>query len=147
MNFLPGRVSRVDGGSLDVEVAGELLRVARTSATRASPAVGDTVTVGIRPERLSLAASSSAGKRAESPSPSRGESSNLLTLHGEVTLLERLGSEALAHVHLRGEPSETIVAKLAGDAPLSPGAALTLEVQPSACHLFDSSGNASGTHA
>jgi multiple sugar transport system ATP-binding protein len=82
-------------------------------------------------------------KRGERPSDSR----DVLTLHGEVTLLERLGSEALAHVRLRDERGETIIAKLDGDAPLSPGAAVALEAQPSACHLFDSAGNAMSTVA
>jgi multiple sugar transport system ATP-binding protein len=145
MNFLTARVTRAESGSFELEVAGELLRVARTGV--APPAVGDTVTVGIRPERLSPGAVSSAGKRAEDPSLSRTGSPGVLTLHGEVTLLERLGSEALAHVRLRRERGETIIAKLAGDAPWSPGAALALEAQPGACHLFDSAGNAIGTCA
>jgi multiple sugar transport system ATP-binding protein len=158
MNLLTARVTRVDGGSFELDVAGELLHVARAGAARAdgddasvkvgsAPTVGDTITVGIRPERLSHGGRISAGKRAESPSHAGGDWRDALTLHGEVTLLERLGSEALAHVRLRGDRGETIVAKLEGDAPLSPGAAIALEAQPNACHLFDSGGNALSTQA
>jgi multiple sugar transport system ATP-binding protein len=186
MNFLSARVARVERDSFEVDVAGEVLRVARTGAARAdeddasrkvgatasasssasaspaggsppggglsfagapSPTVGDTVTVGIRPERLSLGELGSAGKRGEAASFSRADSREVLTLHGEATLLERLGSEAIVHVRLRGDRGETIVAKLDGAAPLAPGAAVALEVQPSACHLFDSAGNAMSTGA
>jgi multiple sugar transport system ATP-binding protein len=102
MNFLSAQVVRAAGGEL-----------------------GDAVTVGIRPECLSL-----------------GKASGALAFHGEVTLLERLGSEALAHVRLRGERNDTVIAKLAGDAPLATGAHITLSAQASACHLFDAAGNA-----
>jgi multiple sugar transport system ATP-binding protein len=87
--------------------------------------LGNAATVGIRPERLSL-----------------GDARDALTFRGEVTLLERLGSEALAHVRLRGDHNDTIVAKLAGDAPLAPGAPIELTAHMSACHLFDAAGNA-----
>ena len=58
-----------------------------------------------------------------------------------MTLLERLGSEALAHVRV-GE--ESVVAKLAGDARVSTGENITLSAQPSACHVFDAEGRAIG---
>jgi multiple sugar transport system ATP-binding protein len=104
MNFLPARVAQAFSASLDLT---------------------DALTVGIRPECLSL-----------------GESRDALTLRGEVTLLERLGSEALAHVHLGGDCDETVIAKLAGDARLAPGEQVALTAPAGACHIFDSAGNA-----
>jgi multiple sugar transport system ATP-binding protein len=128
----------------------------------------DAATVGIRPEDLRLA-------RGEHPSPQAPDSSprpggnersapptgtpslqqlrnpGTLVLHGEITLLERLGGEALAHVRLfnahdeRASNGDTVIAKLAGDVPLSPGERITLHANASACHLFDNTGNAIGT--
>jgi multiple sugar transport system ATP-binding protein len=137
MNLLPARVAQITEDSFELDVAGGVSHVARASAARAEGgdasdrvAVGSAVTVGIRPECLSL-----------------GESRDALTLRGEVTLLERLGGEALAHVRLRGDGNDTVVAKLAGDAPLAPGEQIALTASASACHVFDSAGNTIGNAA
>src|SRR6185436_19976326 len=50
MNFLPARVASVGDGGLDLEVAGERLRIARQLTARA----GNAITLGVRPEDLSL---------------------------------------------------------------------------------------------
>ena len=125
MNFLPARVASAGDQSLEVEVAGERVRVARQLAARA----GDVVTLGVRPEDLSLAQS------AESAIPNG-------VLRGEVSLLERLGGEAIVHVALRGPQSETLVAKLPGDVSLSPRQPVGLRLNGSTCHLFDQAGQA-----
>ena len=82
------------------------------------------MTLGIRPENVRLA-NAEAGAR-----------------YGEVSLLERLGSEALVHVSLGSPQSETLVAKLGGDVSLSPRQNVSLHLDPSACHLFDGAGEA-----
>ena len=125
MNFLPARVASAGDQSLEVEVAGERVRVERQLAARA----GDVVTLGVRPEDLSLA------QPDDSAVPNG-------VLRGEVSLLERLGGEAIVHVALRGTQNETLVAKLPGDVSLSPRQPVGLRLNGSACHLFDQAGQA-----
>ena len=190
MNFLSGWVRRGDEGTgaIEVDVGGDVLRGAVIGAARAARertrngnarlAIGARVTVGIRPEHLSLGtpptlgvdpehlslgARASISAQAVAPSQSRAERRDLLHLRGEITLLERLGSEALAHVRLAGDPNcrggfgnrdgfgepsahgntrNTVIAKLPGDTSLAPGALITLTAKTSDCHLFDSAGDA-----
>jgi multiple sugar transport system ATP-binding protein len=82
--------------------------------------------IGIRPEDLHL------GNRDPES----------LNLTGEITLLEQLGSESLAHVRQTSEGHETIVAKLPGDAASRVGEPVMLHAAAGACHLFDANGNA-----
>jgi multiple sugar transport system ATP-binding protein len=82
------------------------------------------------------------GTTSAGPSNPRPDNPDTLVLRGEMTLLERLGSEALAHVRLQGDGNETVIAKLPGDAPLAPGAPITVHAHAVACHLFDNAGNA-----
>ena len=94
---------------------------------RATDIAADTgVTVGIRPEDLRL------------------DGSGALILRGAITLLEQLGSEALAHVRLIDGNSETVIAKLAGNARVALGDVVALHADSTACHVFDAAGNAVG---
>jgi ABC-type sugar transport system ATPase subunit len=89
----------------------------------------EAATVGVRPEDLRLGVAE-AGAAA---------------LRGEVTLVEQLGSESLAHVRVDDGPAGAdtfVVAKLAGDAGVAVGQAIELHISTSACHLFDASGKA-----
>src|SRR5262249_26645921 len=124
MNFLPARVASVGDGGVDVEVAGERLRVARQLSARE----GDSITLGARPEDLSLAPADSVSREG--------------LLRGEVSLLERLGGEAIVHVTLRGPQSEPLVAKLPGDVSLAPRQPIALRLNGATCHLFDAAGQA-----
>ncbi len=119
-------------------------------------AVGDAITVGVRPEGLLLGARASSEASDVLPRHHGAGDGDAFVLRGEVTLLERLGSEALAHVRLReteggrddrsgnGPGGDTVVAKLAGDAPVSVGDTIELLARASACHVFDGAGNAIG---
>lgn len=101
MNFLPGRVLGGDGEAVEIEVGGARVRLARAGAggqARAAAAdargggriePGAAVTVGVRPEDLRLCAESTDTAAA-------GD----LFFRGEVTLVEQLGSESLAHVRM-----------------------------------------------
>jgi multiple sugar transport system ATP-binding protein len=123
MNFLPARIVAADDRGLDVEIAGEFVRVGRRLAARA----GDVVTLGVRPEDLFLADDGAVGSGV---------------LRGEVSLLERLGGEAIVHVILGGAPGETLVAKLPGDVALAARQPVALRLNGATCHLFDQSGQA-----
>jgi multiple sugar transport system ATP-binding protein len=97
------------------------------AGVRATP--DETVTLGIRPEDLSVVTEGATGT----------------ALRGDVTLVERLGSEVLVHAHLAGARGETVVAKLAGDASLGSGDTISLHLNTTTCHLFDAAGQALGT--
>jgi multiple sugar transport system ATP-binding protein len=123
MNFLPARVTAVDGAALAIEVDTLRLGIARAGA-QVTP--GD-VTLGVRPEDFTLVAPLEPG------------------IDGVVTLVERLGGEALAYVRCEAAPDEPIVVKLPGDTAVARDEGIRLGVVATACHLFDAAGVAIGT--
>ncbi|MDE1995429.1 MAG: sn-glycerol-3-phosphate ABC transporter ATP-binding protein UgpC [Rhizobiaceae bacterium] len=84
------------------------------------PKAGDAVTIGIRPENLTLA-----------------EGANAL-LRGTVTVAENLGELITAYVDTgRGEP---VIVKLPGDMDIHIGQTIALSAQPARLHLFNREG-------
>ncbi|KVE33329.1 ABC transporter ATP-binding protein [Burkholderia sp. TSV86] len=118
MNFLPAIVAAHDAHGAAVTLAGgETLTVPCDGrALRA----GETVTLGVRPEHLSLA--------GERPA----------TLTRTVALVEPLGE--LSYVHLDTPDGAPIIAKVPGDAQLRAGERVRLHA--SALHLFTENGRA-----
>ena len=110
MNFLPATLAR-DGSAAQL-AAGPLVPFA--DGKRAGPD-GTKLTIGIRPEHLTL-----------------GDAG--LTL--DVNLVELLGSEVLVHGHLRADPEQAVVVKLAGRAPGEE--VLQVVVPPEHLHVFNS---------
>jgi len=82
--------------------------------------VGDTVTLGIRPEGLHF---DTAGPIAAT-----------------VVLVERLGGLTLLHVNAEG--NQEITVQIEGSAATQAHEQIRLAVDPSACHLFDKAGHA-----
>jgi multiple sugar transport system ATP-binding protein len=123
MNFLPAHIVGGDNQSVTVDVGGTHIALPRTNIAGSA---GSAATLGVRPEDFTLG--------------SAGES----FVHGEITLIERLGGEALAYVRSDASPDEPIVVKLAGDTPAARHEMVCLAVKPSACHLFDPEGRALG---
>jgi sn-glycerol 3-phosphate transport system ATP-binding protein len=105
MNFLPGRMAN-DGTAVQLD-AGPLISL---SGRR----LADEVTLGIRPEHLTLG----------------GEGLRLT-----VDLVEPLGSETLIHGRVGGNDTETIVVKVAG--AVAPVETVTVSVQADRAHVFD----------
>ena len=119
MNLLPGRVAGVSGETVSVTVGPLAMDV--TLAAPARVAAGETVTVGVRPDRLRLA-------RGGAGLPAR------------ITLVERLGTEA--HVHLVLEDGAALTAITEGAAPWMARQDVTVGADPADVHLFDASGAA-----
>ena len=118
MNLLPAEVVTVSARGATVRTAaGESVTV-DVDASGAAP--GDAVTLGVRPEHLSLSG--------------RGDS-----LTARVTFVETLGHATYAYL-TAGETAVTVL--LPGDARPAAGEALTLRVAPGQAHLFDSAGEA-----
>ncbi|MDR3537226.1 MAG: sn-glycerol-3-phosphate ABC transporter ATP-binding protein UgpC [Acetobacteraceae bacterium] len=109
MNFLAATLA--EGGTAARLDAGPLVRFVDG---RRAGTDGDALTVGIRPEHLSLVPDG-------------------LALH--VDLIEPLGSETLVHGHLASPGETPLVVKLSGHAP--PGETLTVALQPAQLHVFD----------
>jgi multiple sugar transport system ATP-binding protein len=80
------------------------------------------VTVGVRPEHVTLASSGDG-------------------LPAEVAMVERLGGEALAHFRVEAA-GHAVVAKLSGDTALAARDQVRLQIDAERCHFFDANGNA-----
>jgi sn-glycerol 3-phosphate transport system ATP-binding protein len=107
MNFLPAQLAR--GGTAAQLDAGPLIPFA--DGRRAEPD-GTRLTIGVRPEHLTL-----------------GEG---LTL--DVDLVEPLGSETLVHGHLRTDSELALLVKLVGRAP--GGESMQVALPPAHLHVF-----------
>jgi len=113
MNLLPATVGK--RGALDLG-NGQELTVKLPVACKA----GDKVTLGCRPEHMTLGGS---GK---------------LKLTGAVDIIERLGESGFAHIRL---PSgQTVIVEVRGDPKTGNGAAAALSLDAAHLHLFDSGG-------
>ena len=113
MNFLNG-TARAAGG-VDLGVAGSLA----VDLPAAVPA-GEKLTLGIRPEHLSV-------------SPGEGQG-----LAVTVDLIERLGETGYAHLRL--PTGQIVIAEIRGETGLKPGDRATARPQPSHLHVFGPSG-------
>jgi multiple sugar transport system ATP-binding protein len=129
MNLVSVTVSANDGDVLRVrsrEGRGEF--ALGSAATHGAPAVGETATLGFRPDQVELAVAGSNGDGLE----------------GQVDLVERLGDATLVHVHCAGHAAPVIV-RLPGHAtPLAAGSVVALRPDLARSRLFDSAGDALG---
>jgi ABC-type sugar transport system ATPase subunit len=113
MNFLAAEVARDGGGTT---VRGRGFELAMAAAGQPPAAAGD-ITVGIRPERVTLEARPTAA-----PLPAR------------VGMREVLGAEVVLHLD---SPAGELTVRTDARAPARPGDALTVWLDPGAVHLFD----------
>ena len=127
MNFLPARVSRVDGANAIVALGStqESVRLGNL-ARRLEP--GQAVTLGVRPEHVSAARTD----------PASAESGGAATLTRAVSLIERLGEQS--YLHCNDPDGSTLLVKVQGNTPVRPGETVRLAIDPMSCHLFDEHG-------
>ena len=107
------------GDSITVDVPGGL-RLA-VPAQPAGTAVGDSVTLGVRPEHLAV-----------------GPDAAGATVALDVYVTEPLGGETILYGHI-GD-TQTLVVKVPGGVPARKGQRIPVHVAAAACHLFDESG-------
>jgi multiple sugar transport system ATP-binding protein len=119
MNFLPGKVT--ESGKTTVAVDLGKVGVIKLPRGGHPELVGQTVTVGMRPEHLSL---------------DKGAFSFELT----PGIVERLGIHTLAYCTLPG--GGNFVALFEGDPDISQGVKFEVSVDPAKCQLFGSDGTA-----
>jgi ABC-type sugar transport system ATPase subunit len=113
MNLLKATVKKNDTLVL---ADGQQLKVKLPSGVK----VGDTITLGCRPEHITL----------------RG--SGALSINGTVDIIERLGESGFAHVHVA--PDQNIIAEVRGDPGVRTGDAAHIGLDANHLHLFDESG-------
>ena len=115
MNLVKGKVVAGDG-----TVALADGSQARLSNLERALAVGEEVTIGMRPEHMSANAA------------------GLVPLTGTVDVVERLGEASYVYMHLADGTNVTL--RIPGDSAVQPGAALTASAAAGAVHVFDAGG-------
>ena len=117
MNFFGAKVEGIDGGRARVTGAG----FRDLDLPAATLSVGDTPTIGVRPEHLS-----------------RG-TDGAFVVEGVVELVERLGESSFAH--LRRADDKPFVAEVRGRDTPAPGEKATFIAAAQDVHVFDAAGS------
>ncbi|WP_127754260.1 sn-glycerol-3-phosphate ABC transporter ATP-binding protein UgpC [Devosia sp. 1566] len=119
MNFINGTVAAFDGAmvSFDLGVLGTL-----SLPRRSAPAIGEPVTLGVRPEHLNL-----------------GPGAFTLTIMPRI--VEHLGIHTVIYSGLPG--GENFIGLFEGDPRITEGAPIEVSFEPDQVHVFDSRGLAS----
>lgn len=118
MNFIPGKVTEIGQEGLTVAFAGTKATV---SAEQGSAAIGDDVTIGIRPEHMAEGASSA------------------ISLQGRIEAVERLGEAS--YVYMTLPDGKDVIARTSGDEMSVPGSLFTAHISERSFHLFDANGH------
>jgi ABC-type sugar transport system ATPase subunit len=118
MNFFKAKVERVADGQ--IHVAGPAIDAFVAPAVPGALREGAALTIGVRPEHLSVGAPGA------------------FTAKGTVELIERLGESSFAYV--RRADGLMLIAEMRGRNTPAPGDAVSLGAEPSDVHLFDESG-------
>ncbi|PWK74073.1 ABC transporter ATP-binding protein [Aminobacter sp. AP02] len=118
MNLLPCKVKAAAPGTVSIEGPGGLSTTIAANGEALKP--GDDVTIGIRPHDMTIGMGSKGA------------------LEAQVTLVEALGPETVAHT-LTAD-GQKLVAVLKGQQLDGAGGAVKLHFDPAMAHLFDRSG-------
>ena len=118
MNFFKGKVERVASG--EVHIAGPAIEAFVAPAAQGALHEGAALTVGVRPEHLTVGASGA------------------FTAKGTVELVERLGESSFAYI--RRADGQMLVAEMRGRVTPAPGETVSLGADLSDVHLFDDAG-------
>ena len=116
MNFLPARMIATDGGGATVQIAGGSSITVPVQPGRLK--VGETVTLGVRPEHLRPTEAGEVG--------------------GEVVVVERLGGETFLYTQLNS--GDMLVIQADGEIPTVVHERIMVKLDPGTCHLFDGTG-------
>jgi len=116
MNFLPAKVVSIDEAGTNVQLASGATLVVPVRAGRHK--VGDSVTLGVRPEHMRLGA--------------EGE------ISGEVKVVERLGGETYLYTQL--PDGAMLIVQADGEVPTGVHERIAIKLDPATCHLFDAEG-------
>src|SRR5262249_3908857 len=118
MNFVDVKVVP-DGSAIQVEAADLRLAVTEASAQALQGRAGGRVVLGLRPEHLVLSDGAPPGRAFDA----------------KVEVVDQLGSEMLREGRVAG--GRMTVARVAAEAPITPGDQVRLVVPPGRLHFFD----------
>ncbi len=118
MNFIEAELQSADAAQAVLRLGSGAQIRCDVDAQRAKP--GDKVTLGVRPEHLSLGA---------------GEN----TLQAKVSFIDRLGGNCYVYFDFPGAEL-SLTAELRGNPALRTGQAVSLGMQAAQCYLFDAAG-------
>jgi multiple sugar transport system ATP-binding protein len=118
MNFLSGELTSTANRQIEIRNEAGLSLTLSNAGAAAVP--GETITIGIRPEHLTVVG------------PDQG------LLRGEVQIAEHLGGETFLYVLLAS--GETLVVEIQGQAAARPGDCVGIDFKPDAQHLFRADG-------
>ncbi|WP_029040405.1 ABC transporter ATP-binding protein [Cucumibacter marinus] len=124
MNFFQGEITGTQADSITVTTPATAA-VAVPVTSNATPETGRAVTMGIRPEHLSVADDGTAPG-----------------FTGTIVLVERLGDESLLEIAL--SDGTEVIAKVAGGGSEAAGDTIRLTFDPAHLHLFDADGERIG---
>ncbi|WP_417583310.1 ABC transporter ATP-binding protein [Pelagibacterium sp.] len=122
MNFFDAVVSESGADVLHIDLKNGVAPISVEIAGPVDLSSGASVTVGIRPEHIEITASDDCHFK------------------GQVTLVERLGSES--HVHAQLDGAQKIVAVVDGVKAVAAHQDVCFRVSPQHCHVFDPQGKA-----
>ncbi len=131
MNFLAGALDAIAGGTAGVRLPGGANVTAKVDAGTGKE--GEKVTLGIRPEHLSISA-----KAAEGAEPAAGTSQ----IPGEVALVEHLGEQTLVYVKSAAAGDDLITVRVNGISRVKKGDIVALSAPHGSFYLFGESGAA-----
>ncbi|OMH33883.1 ABC transporter ATP-binding protein [Motiliproteus sp. MSK22-1] len=120
MNFMDGRVSAINSEYLDIKLSNGTITQAHVES--ADLAIGDSVTIGIRPEHMQE------GTDAE------------MVLEGQVTLVEQLGEASFVYMQL--DDGAEIIVRASGESTTTIGERIKVCFSPVSAHVFSQSGQA-----
>jgi ABC-type sugar transport system ATPase subunit len=130
MNFIPGQVIEINDSEIVLQSENGLrLALPRSAWSSSQIALGDQLTLGLRPEHLKVGATS-------------GTTAASVTLSGTVDLIERLGDIGYAHIRLGNGSGAPLVAEIRSMLPLAPNDATTIIGEVEHLHLFNADGQA-----
>ncbi|AJW98545.1 ATP-binding cassette domain-containing protein [Burkholderia gladioli pv. gladioli] len=127
MNFLPATVRHATDSDVIITLNGSGEQILITGVRR-SVAAGEQVTLGVRPEHISVNGIDGQHHDARPRS----------AVTRCVTLVERLGEQTF--VHCSEQDGTSILAKVQGDASVRPGELIKLAFDPASSHLFTEDG-------
>jgi multiple sugar transport system ATP-binding protein len=125
MNFLPGTAETVRPGEVTVRLKGRAQVTVPVAETSSIPQ-GSEVTLGIRPEHVSMTTATSAHDGIEA------------RLRAKVLVIEQLGAESF--VYVRTEAGDTVAARSAAAGSIAPDEHVELGIVASRCYLFGPDG-------
>jgi len=124
MNFLDGEIASVTSNAVTVSlIGGEQVVVAVTGD---SAALGQKITLGVRPEHLIDGGIQGGQCDTE--------------VRGKTIAVEQLGGETYAYLDQGG--AEPLVIKTGGDAKIATGEIIPVGIRSETCYLFDQNGQA-----